>query len=887
MKMKVLLVLAVVLLALGMLPARAQAQSWTLAWSDEFDGPAGSYPSSTNWTFAQGNPGVNGELETYCAPGNNTSPCSTATPNLYEDGNSNLVISAILTPSGTWTSGHLSTGATGLEMPQYGRIEARMRLVVGDGLWPAFWMLGSDILTGTAWPTCGETDIMEWVPQDGATSSTGTEHGPGYSGCCGTANAHYTFPDGGRVDDANYHTYGVVWLQNSIQWYRDDPTNVFFTVTSADVSGNPWVFNQPFYIILNQAVGGNYPSPGPDSTTPNPSNVLVDYVRVYSAGACAAPTTPSGLTATAASATEINLSWTASTSSDCTVTYSVFRSTTSGFTPSTSNQIASGVTSASYSDNGLASSTTYYYVVEATDYGNTTAPTNQASASTTALGTQLLAIDVGSTTTVTPFVADEDFTGGTTSTHDNTINTSEVTDPAPAAVYQTDRVGNFSYTIGGFTAGMNYVVRLHFCETYFTAAGSRTFNVSINGTQVLTDFDIFATAGGQNIANIQQFTEAANSSGQFVIVFTSVVNNSFLAGIEIDSASGSSCTAPTAPSGLTATAASGSQVNLSWTASSSSCSVTYNVFRSTTSGFTPSGSNQIASGVATTSYSDTGLTAGTTYYYVVEGTNSGGTSGPSNQASATTPCSTPTAPSGLTATAASSSQINLSWTASTSSCSVTYDVFSSTTSGFTPSSSNEIASGVTTTTYSNTGLAASTTYYYLVEGTNSGGTSAASNQASATTSGSTGSCTSICIDSGSTTAVSPFVADEDFAGGTTIDHANTINTSKVTNPAPAAVYQTARVGNFTYTIGGFTANSSHTVRLHFCETYFTASGKRTFDVSINGTTVLTDFDIFATAGGQNIANIQQFTENANSSGQYVIQFTEIVNQSLVSGIEID
>jgi endoglucanase len=257
-------------------------------------------------------------------------------------------------------------------------------------------------------------------------------------------------------------------------------------------------------------------------------------------------------------------------------------------------------------------------------------------------------------------------------------------------------------------------------------------------------------------------------------------------------------------------------------------------------------------------------------------------------------CTVPSTPTGLTATTASSSQINLSWMASSSTCGVTYNVFRSTTSGFTPSSSNQITSGVTATTYSNTGLTASTTYYYLVEGTNSSGTSAASNQANATTSASSGPCTSICIDSGSTTAVSPFVADKDFSGGDTIDHANTINTSKVTNPAPAAVYQTGRdtstVGpgtTFTYTIGGFTANSSHTVRLHFCETFFTTAGSRTFNVSINGTQVLTDFDIFATAGGENIANIQQFTEAANSSGQYVILFTSEVNNALISGIEID
>jgi Malectin domain/Chitobiase/beta-hexosaminidase C-terminal domain len=145
-------------------------------------------------------------------------------------------------------------------------------------------------------------------------------------------------------------------------------------------------------------------------------------------------------------------------------------------------------------------------------------------------------------------------------------------------------------------------------------------------------------------------------------------------------------------------------------------------------------------------------------------------------------------------------------------------------------------------------------------------------------------------------AVSPFVADKDFTGGATIDHANTINTSKVTNPAPAAVYQSARLGAttasgvgspFSYTIPGLTAGSSHTVRLHFCETYFKTKGSRVFNVSINGTQVLTNFDIEATAGGENIANIQQFTELANASGQYVITFTSVTNNALISGIEID
>jgi hypothetical protein len=135
-------------------------------------------------------------------------------------------------------------------------------------------------------------------------------------------------------------------------------------------------------------------------------------------------------------------------------------------------------------------------------------------------------------------------------------------------------------------------------------------------------------------------------------------------------------------------------------------------------------------------------------------------------------------------------------------------------------------------------------------------------------------------------AVSPYIADVDFSGGSTIKHVNTIDLTGVTNPAPAAVYQTARVGNFSYTVGGFVPSSSHTVRLHFAETFWTATGKRTFNVSINGSQVLGAFDIFKTAPGQNKAVIEQFAASANANGAFVIQFTSIVDKSLISGIEI-
>src|SRR6202011_4188282 len=161
---------------------------------------------------------------------------------------------------------------------------------------------------------------------------------------------------------------------------------------------------------------------------------------------------------------------------------------------------------------------------------------SQASATTqSTVGSQLVAINAGGAA-VGSFLADQDYVGGTTISHANTINTTKVVNPAPAAVYQTGRVGNFTYTIGGFKTVTNYIVRLHFCETYWAGPGMRVFNVSINGTQVLKNFDIFAAAGGQNIANIQQFTEPTNSSGQFAIQFTTLVNNALIDGIEITSA---------------------------------------------------------------------------------------------------------------------------------------------------------------------------------------------------------------------------------------------------------------------------------------------------------------------------------------------------------------
>jgi Malectin domain/Carbohydrate binding module (family 6)/Ricin-type beta-trefoil lectin domain len=178
-----------------------------------------------------------------------------------------------------------------------------------------------------------------------------------------------------------------------------------------------------------------------------------------------------------------------------------------------------------------------------------------SSCSLLAQGSDLLDISCGATAASGSYAADKDFTGGAAAYTATTITTTGVTNPAPEAVYQNQRYGNFTYTLPGFTSGTTYLVRLHFDEFYWTAAGKREFNVLINGTQVLTDFDIFATAGGENIATVEQFNAVANASGQIVIQFVSVVDNAEINGIEIES--GSSVSPTEGPYGGTAAAIPG------------------------------------------------------------------------------------------------------------------------------------------------------------------------------------------------------------------------------------------------------------------------------------------------------------------------------------------
>lgn len=315
------------LLAFLLVGASAGAQTWKPAWSDEFNGPAGSQINPANWTYDTGILNVNDEVEYYCAPGSNTPPCDPNNPNAYIDGSGHLVLQALrvnsaITPySGSWTSARLNTG-NGLQSFPYGRLESSMALPIGPGLWPAFWALGTNI-NSVGWPASGEMDFMENVPASsglGPTAISSTLHGGTSSSNCycggNGLSKHYTFPGSEAV--TTFHTYGAIWSANMVEFYVDDPTNIFFVRTASDVpSGLSWDFNHPFFLLLNLAVGGTGSWPGPpDNTTPSPAVMKVDYVRWYTPSEVAGPTmtaSPISVTAGHSGSSTVNLNSAAGT----------------------------------------------------------------------------------------------------------------------------------------------------------------------------------------------------------------------------------------------------------------------------------------------------------------------------------------------------------------------------------------------------------------------------------------------------------------------------------------------------------------------------------------------------------------------------------------------
>ncbi|MGC4891711.1 discoidin domain-containing protein [Micromonospora sp. DT227] len=244
-------------------PADPTFPATTLVFADEFDGPAGARPDAAKWTVDPGT-GQNNESQYY-----------TDNANAAMNGAGQLVMEARRENAGgrAYTSHRMNTGAR--FQVQYGRIEARIRVPKGNGLWPAFWMMGGDFLTGRPWPYNGEIDIMEILGRDTYRSYT-TLHAPAYNGGGGYGQEHVW-----TVDlSADFHVYAVEWDSRGMRFLVDGTQVFYASKETVETTRGPWVFDHPFYLILNLAVGGDWPGP-PDASTPFPARMLVDYVRVY------------------------------------------------------------------------------------------------------------------------------------------------------------------------------------------------------------------------------------------------------------------------------------------------------------------------------------------------------------------------------------------------------------------------------------------------------------------------------------------------------------------------------------------------------------------------------------------------------------------------------
>jgi Malectin domain len=541
------------------------------------------------------------------------------------------------------------------------------------------------------------------------------------------------------------------------------------------------------------------------------------------------------------------------------------------------------------------------------------------------------------------FAYDTGYSGGSTATFATAINTSGVTNPAPQQVYQSMRYGlGFGYTLSGLTPGASYTVRLDFASLWNIGAGTQAFNVSINGTQVLSNYDVYAGAGGLDRATAQRFSAVANANGQILLNFASVKYEAQINGIEVLSGNTQVMTvaAGSVPGGITFglvqdneppvfindgtldasngetlaingpwTNAAGGTINSSGATLSLgdpagyydpwSNAGTINVTGSTLNlggSFTTAGLGTLNQSANTINligkFDNTGttlaLTPATGSWNLLGGTLTNGTLTESGGAELVFTVSGGTL-DGVTV----DGNLDLTGTFAgyqSPSANLANDVVldgtaylgnaTGSTGGELFFNNNAILSGTGTVIFGGSG------------GELSGGTMTIGPGITILGSRGTISATSL-INQGTIEAqvlngsVGPYAQDTDFSGGSAYTITTPVDTSGVSNPPPEEVYQSARVGNFTYTLPNLTPGGQYTVRLDFTE-WWTFSPGSEENVSINGTPVLTNFDIFVAAGAENKAVNETFSATANSSGQIVINFAGIYSYTtaVVSGIDL-
>jgi len=544
--------------------------------------------------------------------------------------------------------------------------------------------------------------------------------------------------DGGRAsrayqrDDTEYLVYSFPNLTNfaATVWSLNGPITAvtFYTSTNNGVSFQPLTVNYGTK-TANSSGWGYYTITPAGSLPANTTDLKVQVAAgsgnnwdpqigqisfTYGGTVNTAPPAPTGLTATAGNA-QVALAWNASSGA---TSYNIYRGTTAGGESATA--IATGVTTTSFTDTGLTNGTQYFYKVAAVNSVGTSGQSNEASATPIAPTSTTITDPLTDWSVINSKSANWALDGSnTTYFNGDTSRATRTVDDTEYLIYKFTGITTFSakvYIYQGPASTAKFYTSVDNGSTYqLTSVTTGTETASAAGWGYYT-----ITPAGSLPANVTNLKVEFNAG-------TGNAWDPQLSQISI-TYGGATGTAPAAPTGLTATGGN-AQVALSWAASSGATS--YNIYRGTTAG--GESTTAVATGITGTSYTNTGLTNGTAYFYKVAAVNASGTSGLSNEASAT-PAATvtiPSAPTSLTATAGNA-QVSLSWTASSGATS--YNVYRGTTAG--GESATAIATGITTTSFTNTGLTNGIQYFYKVAAVNSAGTSGLSNEASATPAGS-------------------------------------------------------------------------------------------------------------------------------------------------------
>lgn len=842
-----------VALLFAIAPVRIQAQ-WTQVWGDDFNGAAGSAPDPSKWTYDLCQGCGDGEVQV------NTN----SRANSYLDGNGNLKIALLYDASThTYSSARLKTAGLYAAGP-YGRIEARIQTPYAPGVGSAFWALGNNSVTqGVPWPWTGEIDIME-ITANNPGHNGGTLHGGETDGQTnfeyGGISGSIDLPNGQRFDQA-FHVFAIQWAPYHVQFFMDGTlyNDVYLnSIGATDI----WPFNQSFYLILSAGIGAG--NSGQPNGTGFPTYMTVDYVHVYqwSAGA---PAAPGAIAVSGVTSNAVTLNWGGSSTTDA--TYNIYASTNANFTPDVSNLVVQNLTGTSYTQTGLTANTTYYYKVVASDYGGESSPATTTVTTGAPGNSSGVKLNVGGYA-VGDYMASEYVLGGNTNYHPRTnIDLSAVSDPAPLQVYQTERWGAAAWTITNLNPSGVYNVRLHFTETAHSGPNQRAFNVSINSQTVLQNFDILAAAGAQNKAVVESFYTKADENG--IIEIQTNFGNSTASGIDLNPTINAIEVNPSAPVSSLVGATPGTTTALSINSGGpaignfvadeffnggDTASTTNTVDTTGVANAAPAAVYQTQRYVPFT-YVLTGLAAGATYDVRLHFAETYWTAAGKRIFNVAINGATVLPNFDIFATAGQNKAVVKDFSAKA-------DMYGQIIVQFIYGGQDQPeVNGIETIQTTS------------AQGGGGGGT------------GNPGADI-IAINAGGP-ATNGFAADEDFSGGGTFSTANAVNTTGVANAAPQAVYQSEREGVFAYTIPGLTAGTSYGVRLHFAELYWATAGKRVFNVAINGTTVLTNFDIVAATGAANTAVVKSFTATANGSGQIVISFTAgSVDQPAVSGIEV-